>query len=226
MNRLAIILCGAVFLPAVRLCLAEDAAEKFPERIVVRREGAAKSCAEIERFIRASNSAAGVFARGGDSREGAQEELNCAAAHAVPANADIALGKTAWNPALKRWEFALRCVHSAECVPFLVWARGTEPRTGAGTGTRAEHPKGNAARSNAKLARTPNTARQDASRTPVVKRGETAMLTWEQGGIRVVLPVICLEAGAAGQFVLVRLQNAPRTMRAEVMSAGEVRVSL
>jgi flagella basal body P-ring formation protein FlgA len=67
---------------------------------------------------------------------------------------------------------------------------------------------------------------QVASRGPAVQRGQTAMLTWEQGGIRVVLPVTCLEAGAAGQFVLVRFQNAPRTVRAEVVGAGEVRVSL
>jgi hypothetical protein len=196
--------------------------EKIPERIVVRRAGGVKSCAEIERFL-AGNFAAGVFARGGagpkELRQQGQreepEEWNCAGAHAVPAHAEIELAKTTWNPGLKRWDFALRCVHTEDCVPFLVWARGadiypepqTEPQVRANATRRLR-------------------TGQVAGRAPAVERGQTAMLTWEQGGIRVVLPVTCLEAGAAGQFVLVRFQNAPRTLRAEVVGPGVVRVSL
>jgi len=60
----------------------------------------------------------------------------------------------------------------------------------------------------------------------LVAPGETATLTWDQGGIRVVLPVTCLDAGAMGQFVRVRLKNATRILRAEVVGAGTLRASL
>ena len=60
----------------------------------------------------------------------------------------------------------------------------------------------------------------------LVKPGQTVSLSWEQGGIRVILPVTCLEAGGLGQLVRVRLKNVARTLRAEVMSDGTVQVRL
>jgi flagella basal body P-ring formation protein FlgA len=41
-----------------------------------------------------------------------------------------------------------------------------------------------------------------------------------------VLPVTCLEAGALGQVVRVRLKNVARTMRGEVMSDGTLQARL
>jgi flagella basal body P-ring formation protein FlgA len=60
----------------------------------------------------------------------------------------------------------------------------------------------------------------------LVKPGQTAMLTWEQAGIRVVLPVTCLDAGGLGQFVRVRFKNAARTLWAEVIGESTLRASL
>jgi flagella basal body P-ring formation protein FlgA len=65
-----------------------------------------------------------------------------------------------------------------------------------------------------------------AEEEAAVKRGQTATLTWDEAGIRVVLPVICLEAGRIGQSVLVRLENGTRTLRAEVVGTRAVRASL
>lgn len=169
---------------------------EVPARIVVRLAGTRMSCLELGRFV------AGA-ARDVASGPGWQSGLHCSGAGSVPAGAALELVKTGWNPLLRRWEFALRCERVGECVPFLVWsAAGSE---GGDFST-------------------------DAVRTPpqdwVVKRGQTAMLTWDQGGIRVVLPVTCLEAGGMGQSIRVRLENTRRTLRAEVVGAGALRVSL
>jgi hypothetical protein len=178
--------------------------ERLPERIVVRTAGTGKSCAEIEAFLGAAH-------RSPEWKAAAKQPgaLACPAAVGVPADATLELGKSAWNPALKRWEFSLRCQRAEDCVPFLVWTRGgAQGAVASGT------------------ARPPKAAERDGDAFTLVKRGETAMLTWDEGGIRVVLPVICLEAGVAGQFVSVRLRNATRVLRAEVVGAAAVRVSL
>jgi len=60
----------------------------------------------------------------------------------------------------------------------------------------------------------------------LVKPGQTATLTWEQAGLRIVLPVTCLDAGGLGQFVRVRFKNAARILRAEVMGKAILRASL
>jgi len=135
------------------------------------------------------------------SDPGWQNDLHCGGAASLPAGAALELVKSGWNPLLGRWEFSLRCAGREECVPFLVWseAKGEDFSARAGR-IRPE----------------------DA----VVKRGETATLTWDQGGIRVVLPVTCLEAGGIGQSIRVRLENAGRTLRAEVVGAGALRVRL
>jgi len=60
----------------------------------------------------------------------------------------------------------------------------------------------------------------------LVKPGQTATLTWEQAGLRIVLPVTCLDAGGLGEFVRVRFKNAARILRAEVMGKATLRASL
>lgn len=127
-----------------------------------------------------------------------RNDLHCSAR--VPAGAALELRKSSWNPLLRRWEFALRCRRAGECVPFLAWS--------AAGGGDAANPA------------------SDPPQTWVVKRGETATLTWDEAGIRVVMPVTCLEAGRLGQSIRVRLENAARTMRAKVVGAGALRVSL
>jgi hypothetical protein len=167
-----------------------------PERIVVQRAQARAPCSEVARFL--------AGAAPNLSREvGWQNGLHCDAARNVAAGAELSLKGTRWNPLLQRWEFVLQCRRAGECVPFLVWLAADN---------------GGALFSTA-------TARLQ-SEDAAVKRGQTAMLTWDQGGIRVVVPVMCLEPGAIGQSIRVRIENAGRTLRAEVVAAGELRVSL
>lgn len=178
----------------------------IPERIVLRRAGSMKSCAEVARFVVAADPA---LSRIDGFSEG---NLNCAGARGVPKTAGLELSETAWNSALRRWEFALQCVRAQQCVPFMVWARSTKSVPESGT------------YSDSYLDREAHAIPQRI--LPAVKRGDTATLTWDQAGIRVILPVTCLQAGAIGQFVLVRFQNATKTLRAEVVGAGTVRINL
>jgi flagella basal body P-ring formation protein FlgA len=69
-------------------------------------------------------------------------------------------------------------------------------------------------------------AAQGKGESLLVRPGQTATLIWDKGGIRVILPVTCLEAGARGQVVRVRLKNVVRTLRAEVMEDGTLQVRL
>jgi hypothetical protein len=174
-----------------------------PERIVVERAGAAKSCAEIARFV--------AGAAPPDEMAGAAKEwrdrVSCGAVHGIAGDAKLELTKTSWNPALQRWEFALRCAQPVDCVPFLAWAHDEKPRLSQvanllGGGTEA------------------------VGGARLVKAGETATLTWDESGIRVVLPVTCLDGGALGQVVRVRFKNAPRVLRAEVVGKAMLRAKL
>jgi hypothetical protein len=196
----------------------EAGSMQIPERIVVQRAGAVKSCSAIAGFLAG---AASAQMAGAPSRW--QEQVDCAAARGIPESASLKLAKTTWNAALQRWEFGLRCARPEDCIPFLVWVQQekTSPvevdaRSGGGRGAtfRFEPP----ARALAKAGGSP------AER--LVKPGQTAMLTWERAGIRVVVPVTCLEAGGLGQFVRVRLKSAARTLRAEVVGEGTLRASL
>ena len=95
---------------------------QVPERIVVKRAGATKSCAEIAGFVADAAAQEGVSA----GRRW-REDLNCTAASDIPDEATLELTKTTWNAALRRWEFALRCSRSGDCVSFLVWAHDDGP---------------------------------------------------------------------------------------------------
>jgi hypothetical protein len=169
-----------------------------------------KSCAEIASFVARAAPAQGMPIAGTQW----SKDLNCAAANSIPADAVLGLAKTSWNAALRRWEFTLRCGRPGDCVPFLVWAQD-----------------GTAALSLSRVANVRSDGRGDAKgggsgSERLVAPGQTATLTWEQGGIRVVLPVTCLEAGALGQFVRVRFKNVAQTQRAEVVGKAALRVSL
>jgi hypothetical protein len=179
----------------------------IPERILVRQARAVKTCAEIAEFLSAV----------GRSPEGTagsrwREDLDCAASGNIPQDAPLELLKAGWNVGLGRWEFGLRCGRPADCIPFLVWSREKTPPD---------------AFPQSFPSRRPETASADVRATArLIRTGQTAMLTWEQAGLRMVLPVTCLEAGGLGQFVRVRFKNAPGTLRAEVVGAGSVRASL
>jgi hypothetical protein len=213
---------------------------KIPQRIVVQRAATLKSCLEIAQFIASNASLPGMgsprlagpsMARPGmaSSRRWLNEnDLSCAGVPGIPEDTPLELSRTAWNTALQRWEFALHCARPADCVPFLVWARERKTFPGARTdrqeNTAVENDPpglhGAGAGAGAKTGRSTGEIRQ------LVEPGETVTLTWEQAGIRIVLPATCLDAGALGQFVRVRFKNASGILRAEVVGAGRLRASL
>jgi hypothetical protein len=183
---------------------------QIPDRIVVRRAGITKSCAAIAAFLAETISVQNAAtASENHPVNRSVPDLDCAAAHGVPAGAALELSKKAWNVSLQRWDFSLRCVKTRECVPFLVWARadGFDPAL-------------------ASVRPNKGTTRNAENVTRLVRAGQTATLTWDQSGIRVILPVTCLDAGGMGQVVRVRFKNAERILRAEVVGAGALRVSL
>jgi hypothetical protein len=196
-------IAGAQISPRIQI----PARVQIPVRIVVRRAGAAKSCAEIARFVASAAPALGLA-----SDPNWQTKMECAALPAIAEDTGLELAKSSWNAALRRWEFALHCTHPEDCVPFLVWAREQE----TGRLAKADHAAASLQHSGASA----------GSGLRLVKPGQTATLTWDEAGIRVVLPVTCLEAGGLGEFVRVRLKNAPRILRAEVMGDGTLRAAL
>jgi hypothetical protein len=201
------------------LGLGKNVELKIPERILIRRAGAMKSCAEIARFVASAASAPDPSA--GSNRW--QEKLDCAAAQGIPEDTQLALTRTTWNAGLQRWEFALRCAQPEECVPFLAWV------------SEERRPPAMTADAHASAVRRPASWDKTSARGVLqplksvpwlVKRGQTATLLWEQSGIRVTLPVTCLDAGGLGDVVRVRFKNAARTLQAEVVGEKALRVKL
>jgi hypothetical protein len=65
-----------------------------------------------------------------------------------------------------------------------------------------------------------------ASRTSAdeaVRPGQTVMLLWDQGGIRLQVPALCLDRGAPGSEVRARILRSRTVVRATVVSAGSLR---
>jgi hypothetical protein len=183
--------------------------DRIPDRIMVRRAGTTKSCVEIADFL------AGA-APSQDDRLSShlwRNNLECGAIQGIAEDAELELIKSDWDAGLRRWEFLLHCVRPEDCVPFMVSAR--DPETQRGNSPHA-----------ASSAESSTRVQSSAGFALLVRPGETAMLTWDQAGIRVTLPVTCLDAGGLGQYVRVRLKSTPQVLRAEVVGNGAVQVKL
>lgn len=198
--------------------LGNTSGMQIPERIVVKRRGATKSCAEIAQFVAGAASAQDMT----NVPSRWREDLDCAAARGIPEETPLKLTKTSWSAASERWEFLLRCARPEDCVPFLVWVH--EPKASFAGMAWARRGTGQGVSASTESAPRLRTGVSRAER--LVEPGQTATLTWDQAGIRVVLPVICLDAGALGEVVRVRLKSAARILRAEVVGAGTLRASL
>src|SRR5579862_6010827 len=187
--------------------LPEGLVVDVPRRILVERRASVKSCAEVARSIvrRPSDPLPGGIADG---------DFGCATA-GVPRAASLEVTKTAWDPLLERWQFALRCRNTEDCLPFLVWASSSRLSSDAfGTVSAAK------VRSTGWVSGAVAPKGRD-----LIKPGQRALLRWEQAGIRVVLPVICLKGGAAGEQVRVRLESSGEIMRAEILGDGTLWVT-
>jgi flagella basal body P-ring formation protein FlgA len=60
---------------------------------------------------------------------------------------------------------------------------------------------------------------------PLVRRGETVRLLWDQDGIRLVIPAIGLDPGGEGEKVRARIARGGRIVPAIVVSAEELRAA-
>jgi len=189
-----------------------------PVRILVRRAGATKSCAEIAQFVLGSAASQNMASASGLW----QENFDCAAARHLPEETPLELMKTAWNAPLQRWEFVLHCVRPEDCTPFMVWTYKEKSASFAVANSRSD---GGGQVTFLAVSSAPGSpeATGAGGSGGLVKRGQTATLTWDQAGIRAVLPVTCLEAGGLGKTVRVRFKNTPRVMWAEVTGEGTLR---
>ncbi|MGP0020489.1 MAG: flagella basal body P-ring formation protein FlgA [Candidatus Sulfotelmatobacter sp.] len=191
-----------------------------PERITVRRAGARASCADIARSI--SVTSAGP--------------ADCGAADRIPHDAALEFSPPAWDPALRSWQLYARCVHPADCVPFLVRLRGHEAeenvpdgkRTAAGEAldplVRSKSAPSTMARLAAASSAFPRLDAPGPARAlALVHTGQTVTLLWDQDGIRLVIPAVALDPGAPGEPVRARIVRGGRLVRAVVVSAGMVR---
>jgi len=104
-----------------------------------------------------------------------------------------------WDERLHRTEFSLRCADKA-CGSFLVRSAS---RTETAAVKKMLRPK-----------------------VWLARAGQPALLTFDGGGMRISLRVVCLERGTLGQTIRVRESGTHREFRAEVTGAGTVRATL
>ena len=164
-----------------------------PERIVVRRSGSHLSCSDIAAKI--------ISHREQNVQNGG---VNCGALRRIRKDVSLNTMRKSWDPALQSWEFTVRCARAMDCVPFLVRVAGSD----------SGNPDGmletwGAARS-----------RPESIVNPLVHAGKKSTLLWDQDGIRVILPAICLDSGKQGDTVRVRLESGSRIMQATVTAEG------
>lgn len=197
---------------------------RVPERVTVRRAGARASCADIAHRLLAP----GIGPAG---QEAAPQELECGVADRIPLGSALERTRSVWNPALRSWDVSLRCVRREDCVPFLVRVRDRsaplEIALAARSATRIP-PVIPIAILPASPSGSPpafDPAAMGRASVPLVRRGETVRLLWNQYGVRVTVPAICLESGAEGERVRARIVRGGRIVPAIVAGAGELRTA-
>lgn len=186
-----------------------------------------EECAEVVAWIDGVIRARGSQARGaegidnlsslnlpreiatGDLRPG---DLDCAGVPPLKASTHFAFTKIFYDRVLHSWEFQVRCARTTDCVPFLV--RWPQPA------------RDSAQSSSVALLKPPAEIHSQAGPHFLLRAGETVTLLWDQEGIRVVLPVICLEKGNVGDSIRVRIQSGTRVLRAVIVNQSLLRVVL
>jgi hypothetical protein len=174
-----------------------------PERITIQGSDDAASCAEISEKVLAELPGLGA-------RVSPAPVIDCTAVHIprVPRQAQLAVLRTVWDRGLRAWDITVHCVGASACLPFLLRLRaaaeGSEtPISGLG-GKR-------------------NLAATLPPAQPLVRPGKGATLDWEEAGIRLVVPVVCLDKGGLGQTVRVRVAGSGRVLAAVVAGDDQVR---
>ncbi|MGH9500012.1 MAG: flagella basal body P-ring formation protein FlgA [Terriglobales bacterium] len=101
----------------------------------------------------------------------------------------------------------LRCHDPHACLPFYVLV--TEQKT---TGKPGQTP--------AAVANGGPAALEMAEEKPLIRSGDPATLTFADRGLRITMPVICLENGRRGQEIRVASSDHRRFYKAEIVGPG------
>ena len=187
----------------------QELSVQVPERVVVRAAEGRASCAEIWASL-ASGGAPGVPT----TRPQKPGEVTCGATERVRSHADFEAVRKSWDPLLASWNLVARCRRPEECVPFLVRVPGS---TASQQFVRPSSPR----KPKPGLIGPPAALRLD--RDLAVKPGQRVTLQWEERGIRLEIPVVCLDGGAKGDTVRARVGQRGRVLRAIVMDSGQLR---
>ncbi len=172
-----------------------------PERTRVHRARPRSSCREIE---------AKVFS----VPVKAPDEADCGAADRIPEDAPLTVTRKHWDPALGSWMFSAHCTRPSDCVPFLIRVPGGREQTDAVSVSLGE----------SSAASPRSTDARETQLNLVVRPGDKASLLWDQDGIRLTIPAICMDKGRAGDTVRARLEPNHRIVRAVVVNAKVLRV--
>ena len=225
MKRLVNLIATVALLAAPGISAAQQSVATRPNDPVEKRfQAKLSACANIASWINgvlptrsaatADNTSAAAFPREilrGNLRA---DDLDCGAVPLLVPGIAFELAKIFYDRTLHSWEFLVRCANSAECVPFLVrWPQPANRDSARQEGLEPAHASNS-------YANVPETH-------PVLLRpGQTVMLVWDQDGIRVVLPVICLERGNVGDSIRVRIKSGTRVLRAEIVNESLLRANL
>jgi hypothetical protein len=148
----------------------------------------------------------------------AQEELDCAAAPRRPG--PFAVEDVAWDAERQVFQIRIACSDAPRCLPFLVQAHvGQAKAVAIRQKLKASARQPGAGRLEIRQASSGGTATH-----VLVKPGHAATLLLERDGVRIRMPVTCLERGAEGDLVRVRLKAARQFFRAQVIGTDLVRL--
>jgi hypothetical protein len=144
--------------------------------------------------------------------ESAVGELPCELAGRISQATALEVVKFWRDPARAGSLARLRC-QPASCLPFVVAVNARA--NGPARGDDGETPS---------PAKAEPVRHWEKDAAPLVKSGQKVNLMWEQGNLRLVRVMVCLDSGHSGETVRTRASNGGRVVRAEVISVGWVRV--
>lgn len=137
-----------------------------------------------------------------------------------PAPASLQVDAADWDAAQQALQFRVRCADQSQRGSFLVRA----------IPTAALQEVWRSRFSSPELSRpaSPRVASRQSAASPepaLAQPGESAILLLERAGIRISMPVVCLERGVRQQQIRVREQQGHRVFRAEVVGVGRLRAA-
>jgi hypothetical protein len=159
-----------------------------------------------ESVVRALEAAGAVNTNGGGMNGGGinSARINVEGATASVEDPQLVVEGLRQSPGRNWLEARLRCKSANECLPFYAIVSDTSVR----------------------LTRTAAMRKAGPSLSPVVRRGDRAILRLEGANLLATLSVICLETGGEGDRVRVREVGGRRVYSAQVVAAGLVQGKL